>query len=129
MPTWAAEWAGRRVGAREGSTLLSERKIMRLATIMVLLLGLATAGVAWVAQVRSIAAAASIVSGIADLRQADNLEKCQAAEAYTSRQLRSIRESFVPIMWLGGLTAASALMGLVVAGRKQKDHGGQQPPP
>jgi len=101
---------------------------MRLMMVFVLVLGLMTTGVAWVAQVRAIAKSTTIVSGITDLRQENNMDKCQAVENFTSRQLRGIRDSFVPLMWLGGLTATVALVGMVIASRKQKDQGGQQPP-
>lgn len=101
---------------------------MKLMMSVILMIGLATAGVALLAQARSIAGITGIVSGITHLRQENNLKKCEEMEAYASRQLRSIRDSFVPVMWLGGLTAVLGLAGLIVSGLKRKEEPGQPPP-
>lgn len=91
----------------------------------ILMIGLVTAGVAWLAQVRSIAAATAIISGLAHLRQENNHKKCEEVETIASRQLRSIRESFVPIIWLGGFTTVIGVAGLIVSVRKRKEEPGQ----
>lgn len=94
---------------------------------LVLVLGLATAGAAWLAHVRSIARSTAIISGIAGLRQENSLKECETVETLTSRQLRSIQDSFVPLMWLGGLAAAVGLVGLAAAGRRGKGEIDQPP--
>lgn len=99
--------------------------MMKLMMILILILGLLTAGVALFEQVRTMAISATIVSGIADLRQENNADKCQIIEDQTNRLLRSIRDSFVPIMWMGVATAVAGLAGIVAMGRKRKDDRGQ----
>ncbi len=93
---------------------------MKSIMISVLILGLLTAGVALYGQAHTMAISATIVSGIADLRQENNADKCQIVEDQTSRLLRSIRDSFVPIMWIGVATAVAGLAGIVTIGRNRK---------
>jgi hypothetical protein len=76
--------------------------MMKLIMTATLVFGLAVSGVAFIAQAQAMARAATIVSGIADLRTADNLTEYQQVETHASRGLRKIQDSFVPIMWLGG---------------------------
>ena len=92
---------------------------MKLIMTAVLLLGLATIGMAGIGKARTMARSASIVSGIADLRQENNLTECQQVESHVSCSLRCIQDSFAPIIWVGGLIALCGLTGIIVASRKQ----------
>lgn len=98
---------------------------MKLIMSVILMLGLIIAGVAWLAQVRSIAGATAIISGLTHLRQENNQEMCKEVEALACQQLRSIQESFVPIIWLGGFTTLIGVAGLIVSVRKRKEEPGQ----
>jgi hypothetical protein len=82
-----------------------------------LLLGLAVVGLAGIAKVRTMASSATIVSGIADLRQENNLTECQRVESHASRRLRKMQDSFIPIMWLGGIITVTGITGLIIAAR------------
>jgi hypothetical protein len=92
--------------------------MMKLIMIVVLLLGLVVVGMAGIAQARAMARSVNIVSRIADLRQEDNLAKCQEVETDAHQGLRKIQHSFAPIMWIGTMIAACGLVGIIATGRK-----------
>ena len=81
--------------------------------IIVMLLGVAVAATAVLSKAQATARSATIISGIADLRQENNLTECQRVEGYTSTRLRKIQDSFNPIMWLGFLVTSFGIAGLV----------------
>ena len=92
---------------------------MKLIMTVILMLSFAITGIAFLAQAQAIARSVTIVSGIADMRTADNLTECQQVESHASQKLCKIQDSFIPIKWLGGLTVLCGLAGLITVCRKQ----------
>ena len=80
---------------------------------IILIVGLATLGLAALAYVHTISSSASIISDISTLRETSGYERCEAVEIRTSQHLSKLRDETKPLMALGALTAVLGLIGLV----------------
>ncbi len=97
---------------------------MKLIMGMVLVIGLATVAASGLAYASAIAKSTTIICEITQLHESNpaNLEQFQSM---ASAKLRTIQDSFVPLMYLGGFTALLGLVGLIVSARKRDDKSGQ----
>ena len=88
---------------------------------IILIIGLATLGLATLAYAHTIASSASIISDISTLRDTSGYERCEAVEIRASQRLAKLRSDTQPLMALGAITAVLGLIGLVGTIRKPEN--------
>ena len=93
-----------------------------------MLAGIATSAFSGLAWAQTILVSAGIISDIADLRDVAGLEAVRPIEHRASRDLNLLRRSFTPTIWLGGLTFATGVLGLIMEIRRDKGVVQQSPP-
>ena len=93
--------------------------------IMILMIGLATVGASVFAYASALAKSTVIICETKQLH-GENPTNLEQFKCMASSKLRTIQDSFIPLMYLGGFTALLGLIGLVVSARKRNDQSGQQ---
>ena len=88
---------------------------------IIIIIGLATLGLATLAYAHTVASSASIISDLSTLRDTSGYERCEAVEIRTSQHLAKLRDETKPLMALGALTAVLGLIGLVGTTRKPEN--------
>ena len=93
---------------------------------VIVILGLVIFAASTIAWVQSQAISTSIICEIGNIRNEHTVELVDPLLARTCKGLKEIRESFMPVIWLGGITGLIGIVGLACICRKKTTESVQQ---